>query len=235
MKFVAGRMRIGLLIIILLLWLVEADVFQLPQLHKHFNVTSKASREIPKMTYDFFADETDKIQILEFIFGETDLQVFDYASSPGQEICKYKNVDQISSKFDLVNGEKFAATFNLWTPRHKGDILFRRVVLDPKRCNGQTFRYSTDGWGLIQLYFGGFKNNELNQSHLGHFNEKGAMKHEGSNSFNGKVSNWDWKEIQLTSRKLKHYIHTRLAARKVGSFGVLVGAERLTKQGDALR
>jgi hypothetical protein len=33
-------MRIGILIIILLLWLVEAEVFQIPQLHKHFNVGS---------------------------------------------------------------------------------------------------------------------------------------------------------------------------------------------------
>jgi hypothetical protein len=37
-KIVAGRWSIGLLIIILLLWLVETDVFQMPQLHKHFNV-----------------------------------------------------------------------------------------------------------------------------------------------------------------------------------------------------
>jgi hypothetical protein len=36
---VAGGWSIGLLIIILPLWLVEADVFQIPQLHKHFNVS----------------------------------------------------------------------------------------------------------------------------------------------------------------------------------------------------
>jgi hypothetical protein len=37
-KIVAGRMRIRLLFAILLLWLVEADVFQIPQLHKHLIV-----------------------------------------------------------------------------------------------------------------------------------------------------------------------------------------------------
>jgi hypothetical protein len=35
---VAGRSSIQLKITILLLWLIETDVFQLPQLHKHFNV-----------------------------------------------------------------------------------------------------------------------------------------------------------------------------------------------------
>jgi hypothetical protein len=36
---VAGGWSIRLLIIILLLWLVEADVFQIPQLHKHLIVS----------------------------------------------------------------------------------------------------------------------------------------------------------------------------------------------------
>jgi hypothetical protein len=95
------------------------------------------------MTYNFFADKADKVKILEFIFRETDLKVFESYSRPGQDISEYKNVDEIVSKYDLTNGDKFAITFQLWTPRHKGDILFRRIELDPKRCSGYTFRYST--------------------------------------------------------------------------------------------
>ncbi|MCU0348374.1 MAG: hypothetical protein MUC59_15650, partial [Saprospiraceae bacterium] len=62
------------------------------------------------MNYDFFADKADKMEILEFIFKETDLHVYDLSSPYGQEICQYKTVDQISSKFDLENGDKFALT-----------------------------------------------------------------------------------------------------------------------------
>ena len=187
------------------------------------------------MTYDFFADKADKLEVLDFIFKETDLQVYDLGSPYGQEICQYKTIEEISSKFDLDNSDKFACTFQLWTPRHKGKPIFRKVDLDPKRCNGHTFRYSTDGWGLIQLYFGGLKNNELNQSHIGHFNEKGALKWEETNKVNGLVSLWDWTEIQKTSRKLKYYIHNKLAIRKIGSFGVLSGADKLEKHGIKLR
>lgn len=128
------------------------------------------------MIYDFFADRSDKLQVLEFIFTETDLKVYDLNSQYGQEICEYKTVADIVSKFNLDNGDKFVTTFQLWSPRHKGKPLFRRINLNPERCGGHTFRYSTDGWGLIQLYFGGLKNNELHQSHIGHFNEKGALK-----------------------------------------------------------
>ncbi|MCP9768069.1 hypothetical protein EGI22_09100 [Lacihabitans sp. LS3-19] len=186
------------------------------------------------MNYDFFADKADKLKVLDFIFKDTDLHVYDLGSPFGQEICEYKTVDEIASKFDL-DIDEFGMTFQLWTPRHKGKPIFRKVDLDPKRCNGHTFRYSTEGWGLIQLYFGGLNNNELKHSHIGHFNEKGALKWENTNKVNGLVSLWDWSEIQQTSRKLKYHIHNKLTTRKIGSFGVLPGADQLEKQGIILR
>lgn len=187
------------------------------------------------MTYNFFADKADKLAVLEFIFKETDLRVYDLGSPYGQEICEYKTTDEIASKFDLNNGDKFAVTFKLWIPRHKGEPVFRKVDLDPKRCNGHTFRYSTEGWGLIQLYFGGLRNNELNQSHIGHFNEKGASKYEETNLVNGLVSAWNWTEIQKTSRKLKYHIHNKLPIKKIGSMYILNGADKLEIQGVKLR
>ena len=106
------------------------------------------------MTFDFFADKTVKLKILDFIFMDTDLHVYDSGSPYGQEINEYKTVDAIASKFDLINGDKFAVTFQLWDPSHKGKPIFRKIDLDPKHCNGYTFRYSTDGWGLIQFIGG---------------------------------------------------------------------------------
>ena len=186
------------------------------------------------MTYDFFADETDKLDILNFIFQETDLHVYDLGSEFEKEICEYKSTSEISSKFDLINGNKFANTFQLWSSRHKGNPIFRKIKLDSKYCDGYTFRYSTDGLGLIQLYFGGIKNNELNRSHIGHFNEKGALRNEMIKN-NDRACDWDWKEVQITSRKLKYYIHNKLSIRKIGSFGILKGADNLEKQGIQFR
>ena len=183
------------------------------------------------MTYDFFADQSDKINLLDFLFRETDLKVFDLASPYGQEISEYKSTDEIVSKFDLENGGQSSATFQLWTQRFGGDILFRKVDLNPKHCGGHTFRYSTDGWGLIQLYFGGRKDNVLFHSHIGHFNEKGALKWESSNHFNGRVDKWNWKEVEQTSRKLKNQIHNKIGIRKIGSYGVLPGADKLSGDG----
>lgn len=166
------------------------------------------------MTFDFLADKQTKIDILEFIFKDTDLRVFDLGSVYGQEICEYKSVDDITKKFDLINGDKFAVTFQLWSPRHKGKPLFKKIDLDPKLCQGHTFRYSTEGWGLIQLYFGGIKHDKQNESHIGHFNEKSAQKWESTNTINGKVSDWDWKEIQKTSGQLKRKIQSLVTTKQ---------------------
>jgi hypothetical protein len=187
------------------------------------------------MTYDFFADETDKIELLNFIFRETDLQVFDHASTAGLEINEYKTTEEIVSKFDLRNGDKFAVTFQLWTPRLKGDLVFRKIALDPKYSSGHTFRYSTDGWGLIQLYFGGVKNNELNLSHIGHQSQKRALANENNHPEMGQVSKWDWREVEKVARGLKYQIHNKMTRKKFGAVGVLIGADKLEEQGIKFR
>jgi len=70
------------------------------------------------MTYDFFADREDKLLILKFIFENTDLKFIDHTSPYGMKISEYTSVDEISSKYDLTTEDKFAVTFQLWSPRH---------------------------------------------------------------------------------------------------------------------
>jgi hypothetical protein len=183
------------------------------------------------MNYDFFANKQDKITVLDFIFNSTELQVFDHYSPFGQEISQYKSTAEIISHFELEKGRQSAVTFNLWAHNFGGKARYQRVKLNPKYCNGHTYRYATEGWGLIQLYFGGLEGNTLFHSHIGHFNEAGALKSEGINKENGQVSLWNWKVIEQTSGKLKYQIHNKMSIRKIGSCGVLEGAENLSKDG----
>ncbi len=186
------------------------------------------------MNYNFFADKSDKIEILEYIFRETDLQLFDHSSSFGNKIKRYKTVDEITSNFDLENGGQFAVSFQMWSPKHKSKPFFRKINLKPKYSNGYSFRYSTSGLGLIQLYLGGIEKGILNYSHIGHFNKKGALKNEAIVDSNDRVMDWDWKVIQSTSRKLKYHIHEKMTVKNIGSLGVLKGAEELETNGIVL-
>ncbi|MBO2011434.1 hypothetical protein [Hymenobacter negativus] len=186
------------------------------------------------MNYNFLATGIDKIQVFEFIFEHTDLQVFDLSSEFGQEACWYKKASEIAAKFDLENGGQFAITLQLWSPRFGGAVAFRRINLNPERCGGHTFRYATGGWGLIQLYLGGCQRNNLHHSNIGHFNERGALGRADDDKELAEVKRWNWKEIVSTPGRLRRQI-SKMAVRKFDGMDVLPGADALSKSGVALR
>jgi hypothetical protein len=41
--------------------------------------------------------------------------------------------------------------YTLYYPEAKGHTYERRIALAPEACNGHTFRFCQEGWGLIQL------------------------------------------------------------------------------------
>ena len=182
------------------------------------------------MNYDFFANSADKIQLLDFIFSETDLQVFDLYSEFDKDVNEYSSSTEVAEKFDLENGGQSAVTFQLWSPCFGGEVRFRRIELDPKSCNGHTYRYRTEGWGLMQLYLGGRDQNRLHHSNIGHFEEKGASKWEEVQKEKGAVSQWNWPEIKVTSGKLRRQVQ-KIAVGKIGSYGVMRGANDLKESG----
>ncbi|HEY0741506.1 MAG TPA: hypothetical protein VGD40_08590 [Chryseosolibacter sp.] len=186
------------------------------------------------MNYDFFADKADKIEVLNFIFRDTDFHVYDLGSPYGEKINRYSSAEEIVSKFDLINGDKFAVAFQLWAPASKGAVIFRQVNLDPKYCKGHTFRYATEGLGLIQLYFGGTKNNELHPSHIGHFSQRRVLAGATTPEQLAFVNQWDWKEVEKAGRKLSYQIK-KMSVRKSPTGDVLPAAEKLLSTGITLR
>lgn len=182
------------------------------------------------MNYDFFADSTDKIQLLDFVFSETDLQVFDLYSDFDRKVSQYRSSNEVTEKFDLENGGQSSMVFQLWSPRFGGGFSFRRIELNPNFCNGHTCRYRTEGWGLIQLHLGERNQNRLHYSHIGHFEEKGALKWEEVQKDKGAVGQWNWTEIKATSGKLRRQVE-KMAVNKIGSYRVMRGASELRENG----
>lgn len=183
------------------------------------------------MNYDFFASRSDKLRLLEFIFDETDIRLFDFYSRYETPIVEYSSANQIDEVFDLENGGQFSVLFQLWSPRFGREILFERLPLDPDRCEGKTYRFASRGLGLIQLYFGGVAKEVLNYSHIGHISEKRAIASDELLTINDRSDQWNWKEIQKSSRQLKYWIHKKMSVNKIGSLGVMPGADALDRQG----
>lgn len=159
-----------------------------------------------------------------------DLLVYEGHSDLSQKIRQFHSANEVIEAFHY-DGHEISQTIKLWAMRHKGKPVFRKIQLNPQYCNGHTFRYVTEGWGLIFLHFGGIKNGTLFHSTLGHFNQPGAAKWEGIHNTDDETINWDWKEIQKTSRKIKYQIHNKFSVRKLGSRGVLPHANQLDGEG----
>lgn len=177
------------------------------------------------MNFDFYSDRSDAIKILEFIFCETDLVLFDLHSDYGQEVDRYESFDDAEQRL-IKDASETSTLFQAWSPRHLGSPRFDQVKLNPQRCDGYTFRYSTLGFGMIQLYFHFPRKVRLSPSHIGHFEERGAYARRDF-APQDKVAAWDWFEIRRTSRRLKYHIQKHLAVEKVSdldSRDILPGA-----------
>ena len=176
------------------------------------------------MYYDFYSAPEDTKNIFDFIFTELKLEAYLSYSNPGQEMKSYNSTDEIFADFSFTNTIDNSVNFQLWTPRFEGDLVINKINLDPRRCKGHTFRYKTEGWGLIQFYCGVLKDNELAFSHLGHQSIKRATLWQDTYQNFGSVEKWNWKEVETTGRKLKYFIQKKLGVTRIGTYDTLKNA-----------
>lgn len=184
------------------------------------------------MNFDFYSDREDASRILTFVFTEMDLVLIDLYSDFGQKVESYHSLADAQERLEKDRALPYSH-FQVWSPRHGGNPIFERVKLDPQRCDGHVFRYSTVGFGLIQLYFRYPQKAGLSPSHIGHLEERGAFARQDF-APQDKVANWNWAEIRRTSRKLRYHIQKRLAVAKVSDTDtrdILPGAQELFRTG----
>src|SRR5262249_7140605 len=105
--------------------------------------------------------------------------------------------------------------------------IARRIEFLPGVAAGATFRYTCEGWGLVQLLYGGlFGPHELRRSHTNHSTQKRAatlaatIPPLATIPGLGSPFAWDWPMVTSASGKLTRAIR-RLAVDKVSSRPVL--------------
>ncbi|MEM6256268.1 MAG: hypothetical protein AAF821_25420 [Cyanobacteria bacterium P01_D01_bin.156] len=180
---------------------------------------------------EFYAIRDDILNVLDFIYAETDCHVFEKSSEFGQELREFTSTKQLAEVFNLglCHGkQKYSALLQLYTPSASDNFVIQKIALNPKYCSGHTFRYEASGWGLIQLYLGGISERGIHHSHTNHNSEKRAQKWE-SIYFDqlGSVDTWNWKQLSKVSRKIRYHIRNRLAVGKWGSRPILHSAQKL--------
>lgn len=177
---------------------------------------------------DFFSVKEDQVNLLNYIFANTHFSVFESSSDFDKNLRHFKTTEELmeNCKLGLDNfGYGTSVTLQLWQKNIDKESFIKKIDLN--KSTGHSFRYSLQGFGLIQLYFGGIYKNMITSSHFGSFEEKGALKH----GFNG---NLDWMLLKKEFNIIANYIK-RDSKIKAGSMIVMKKAHALGKSGNKLK
>ena len=148
-------------------------------------LTTEAVNELVDAIYQI---EQPEILLADSEFGE-ELEQFMSAAEVKSRIARY------------INEGKFFCNFAVRYPSSDGRIDRTLVTLKPEYCSGHTFRYSANGWGVIQVQFD-FKNKPNVKCRIAVNSEKRASAWETQDPKLASVSAWKWPVVEKHARRL---------------------------------
>ena len=174
---------------------------------------------------DFFAYGHDYKDVLDRVFS-LDCRVFELSSAFDCELVEFRDTHHIRDHFEL--GDWSAAQFasillQIYPKQAGGKINIKRIELNSSACDGATFRFSCNGWGMIQLYLSGIVEDDLRACHTNHNSGKRARKYESTAPELGKAADWDFGAVSSVSRRINSWIRSN-AVGKYGSQPILENA-----------
>jgi len=185
---------------------------------------------------DFYAVPNDHQQLLDWLFREGTCRLFELYSDFEKPLREFCSVEEVMSLFSRAysNGKMWDTLhLRLYVLDAGPSIVPRRVKLDPKACNGATFRYAAEGWGLVQLYLAAEGTDGLKNSHTSHFSLKRAGTWASTIPESQPIALWDFKRITAFSSRLNRQIK-KMSVATIGRRAVLSGALGLWEKGIAL-
>src|SRR5437867_1353225 len=120
---------------------------------------------------DFYAESEDLTHVLDFVFSLADCRVFESYSPYEQELVEFRSSAEVAARYALgiCTGTAPSVLLSLWPVRASSSAVHqRRIALVPAKCQGATFRWTIEGWGLITMQLGGSSLVGLVASHTNH-------------------------------------------------------------------
>lgn len=186
---------------------------------------------------DFYATPEDHEPLLTWLFAEATCHVYELASDLEQPLKRFESAVDVMRQFErrtpTPNGDPRHVHLQLYVLGAGPPFEPRRIALNPSACNGATFRFTADGWGLVQLYLSAPRSDRLENSHTNHNSSTRAERWEPIYADQAGTGAWDFSRIAAFSSRLNRQIRRRGVA-KVGSRTVLPGALKLWESGMTL-
>jgi hypothetical protein len=164
---------------------------------------------------DFYAVKEDLEELIEFLFSETDIVIFELSSQFECEARRFQSLSELEKVFRL--GEYRAGYLQLWSPSVMKQPVIRRVNVT--QVPGHSYRYAVEGAGLIQLYVNGIKDGVIHHTHYGHWNEAGARERSMH-----PADSCDWVALRKLSGRIQRHIRGKLASAKLFARPILRNA-----------
>jgi hypothetical protein len=171
---------------------------------------------------DFYAAGDDKTAVLSAVFELGLFRVLEACSEPDRTLREFHAATEVPRG-------PGGRLLELYVPGSGPEPVDTRIDLKPGALGDATFRYRCDGWGLIQLHFGVFSNQQLAWSHTNHNTEKRASAWARTVQRLGDPAEWDWAAVTSASGRLNRVIR-RMAVSKIGSHPVLPQAAQVIAQ-----
>lgn len=97
-----------------------------------------------------YLNEADLSQVLAAIFDSRAI-VYEAYSAYERELLSFSNFASLKSYISSFREQKNFICVSIHYPDTGGNTSIRRIALNPAKCNGASYRYAAEGWGLIQL------------------------------------------------------------------------------------
>jgi len=199
----------------------------MPHIQEGWSVEHRFPGEWLVPHLSFYAVGPDIRSVIDFIFDQPGWRLVEAASGHDQPLQYFESSTSLAETFDV---DWAGGVYRLVVPEAGGGVVERWSELrlrDHPEANGWTH---AEGWGLIQLGFGGVRDGAIRVSETNHNTETRARAHELAYPHLGPVSAWNWDEVTRASRRLNHHI-SRVATDRSESRRILPAAAALRARG----
>jgi len=139
--------------------------------------------------------------IFDSIFTENVI-VYQSDSAFETELLKFETKDQLNDDLiSAIENGAFSSNYAIYYPEAKGCFYNQKVVLNPEKCDGATFRYTASGWGVIHIQIS-LRNNPEIEVRIAVNSAKRASNWSETYSELKDPDLWDWKFVEKQARRL---------------------------------
>lgn len=143
----------------------------------------------------------DVPRIVEAIFASGVPEVYEAYSAFDSEIVLFSSAQELTAYIQAHSEKERFLGFALYFPDTRGFVEKERIRLDPKKCDGHTFRYRVSGWGVIQFQLEYGKASGV-ECRFAVNSEVRANKWFGTYPEMNSPASWDWKLVAKHTRRL---------------------------------